>query len=161
MPSRLRDAIVALSCSIFVIVSTLGSRPLICSSLAGLLGLENEGHWNCPAPRAGSAKNAQSVRLRPNAVLIMMHLPRPGCCTFRDQMFCNRTCRRGSKVALLPHQIEGEENSEEAIRCGNGSHRGRTRQLTEECQYENGQLLDSCCCQDWAAGAGKKRGVDR
>src|SRR4029453_18554398 len=76
MPSRLRDAIVALSCSIFVIVSALGSRPLICSSLAGSLGLENEGHWNCSAPRTGNAMNAQSVSVRLNAVLIMTHLLR-------------------------------------------------------------------------------------
>src|ERR1700752_3248649 len=76
MPSRLSVAIVALICSAFVIVFTLGSSPLICSSLAGSLGLENEGHWNCSAPRAGKAVNVQSVRPKLNAVLIMTQLLR-------------------------------------------------------------------------------------
>ena len=61
----------------------------------------------------------------------------------------------------MTNRVQGEENSEQAIRYRNGRHRGRTCQLAEECQYENDELLDSRCGQDRAAGIGKIRSVDR
>src|SRR5437899_10506195 len=99
MPSRLRVAIVVFSCSMFVMVVTLGSRPLICSSLAGLLGLENEGHWNCSAPRAGNAMSVERARPSFNAVLIMTRLLRLAVFMPARLLFWNRARATQSETA--------------------------------------------------------------
>jgi hypothetical protein len=65
-----------------------------------------------------------------------------------------RRCK-SERPHLLSDQVQREHNGEQAIHYRDGRHRRRTRQLTEEYQYENDELLDGCCCQDGAAGIGK------
>ena len=56
------------------IALALGSRPLICSSLAGVFGLNGDGHSNLSAPTAGTIVSMKEARLSKSAKRVMTSL---------------------------------------------------------------------------------------